>query len=74
MFPEQPYEDKPLTQDKMQADNEATTLTYQWPPSYNYKCPDCHGEFNIPASSYPNGTQVEHSCPFCGRKMEGLKY
>ena len=58
-----------------QIDEEATTITYHgWVSSYNYKCPDCNGEFNLPASSYPNGTQVEHFCPFCGRKMEGLKY
>lgn len=38
---------------------------------YNYKCPDCGGEFNEPASGIPSGTYVPYFCPFCNRKMEG---
>ena len=41
--------------------------------SYNYKC-ICGGEFNTPAidaiGSSGTGNQ---RCPFCGKRMEGLK-
>jgi hypothetical protein len=40
--------------------------------NYNYKCPDCHGEFNSPALATDTGTYFPKKCPFCGRVMEGL--
>lgn len=43
---------------------------------YNYKCPDCTGEFSLPALkiSYDQNDNgiTEHVCPFCDRVMEGL--
>jgi len=52
-------------------DNSCTYLQncghWQLDPQYNYKCPDCHGEFN-----QPNGTLNGWNCPFCNKKMEGL--
>ena len=39
---------------------------------YNYKCPNCDGEFNTPGCVYGTGTDVYYKCPFCGRTMEGL--
>ena len=34
---------------------------------FNYKCPQCGGEFNVPSMT------EEHKfvCPFCGNKMVG---
>lgn len=43
-------------------------------PTYNYKCPNCKGEFNTPAL-YSQGTSssiVNYVCPFCGAGMVGL--
>ena len=38
---------------------------------FNYKCPDCKGEFNTPST--PGITSsLYYKCPFCGRIMEGL--
>lgn len=42
------------------------------PNSFNYRCPDCFGEFNQPILNPRNGTYFEYKCPFCGRIMEGL--
>lgn len=42
---------------------------------YNYKCPDCKGEFNQPSSKIKNdsnGTDAYYSCPFCGKVMKGI--
>ena len=39
---------------------------------YNYKCPECGGEFNYPAVEYGCGTDSTYKCPFCGKKMEGM--
>jgi len=41
---------------------------------YNYKCPDCGGEFNEPSTESSNGTSFyfNYKCPFCGREMKGL--
>jgi len=67
---------QPVTTDgpELKTEEESTTLTYHgWASAYNYKCPDCNGEFNTPAQSFPDGTRVDNLCPFCGRKMEGLK-
>lgn len=36
--------------------------------NYNYKCPDCKGEFSYPTYKY-DGAFYETCCPFCGRKM-----
>jgi len=39
--------------------------------NYNYKCPDCNGEFNTPST--PGITSsLYYKCPFCGRIMEGM--
>ena len=40
--------------------------------SYNYKCPDCNGEFNQPSIGYQNGTYTVYKCPFCGKDMKGM--
>ncbi len=37
--------------------------------NYDYKCPDCKGEFNTPAF---DPTITLYKCPFCGREMVGL--
>ena len=44
---------------------------------YNYKCPECNGEFNQPASNCTEeGTSIvglaNYRCPWCGFKMGGL--
>jgi hypothetical protein len=44
---------------------------YSLPQQYNYKCPNCHGEFNYP--SVPSVTSsLYYKCPFCAKLMEGL--
>jgi len=44
--------------------------------NYNYKCPECKGEFKNPAMKITydqnNNTITKYSCPFCNRIMEGL--
>ena len=44
--------------------------------NYNYKCPDCHGEFNYPERvSEDHGTAgitTKLVCPFCKREMAGI--
>ena len=42
---------------------------------YNYKCPDCKGEFNNPAFIPAPGSAIAgtYKCPFCGRMMLGVK-
>ena len=39
---------------------------------YNYKCPECNGEFNQPACLNTTSTVPIYRCPFCGFKMEGM--
>lgn len=49
--------------------NDLNTVDHQ----YNYKCPDCKGEFNSPASdSMSTTSNPNYRCPWCGKKMEGL--
>lgn len=44
--------------------------TYYWNNVVNYyECPICHGKFTIPALDGCAG----NCCPWCGKKMEGLK-
>lgn len=45
---------------------------------FNYKCPDCYGEFQYPTTDTSPSTHSitfhgNPRCPFCGRSMEGLK-
>ena len=49
-----------------------SNIYHSYTEKYAYKCPECGGEFNKPSLGLPNGTYVSRSCPFCGRKMEGL--
>lgn len=52
-----------------------TADTIQWQPTtpyvyksdYNYKCPQCSGEYNTP--SYKDG---KYYCPFCSYEMLGM--
>ena len=37
---------------------------------YNYKCPDCNGEFTFP--SIQSTSTISYKCPFCGRIMIGV--
>ena len=46
---------------------------YTTQSDYNYKCPDCNGEFNQPAMQSISSTWTTYKCPFCGRTMKGLK-
>lgn len=41
---------------------------------YNFKCPECKGEFNDPSFiSAPGGTVTGYyQCPFCGRIILGI--
>lgn len=40
---------------------------------FNYKCPDCHGEFNTPAYEMISFTGSGNpKCPWCGKEMKGL--
>ena len=47
--------------------------------NYQYKCPVCQGEFNIPAVDDTPGTTSSYytgrnpRCPFCGNPMKGLE-
>jgi DNA-directed RNA polymerase subunit RPC12/RpoP len=41
-----------------------------YPTAYNYKCPDCKGEFNEPVNK--GMAHGGYKCPFCGRKMGGI--
>jgi len=44
---------------------------YSLPQQYNYKCPQCNGEYVTPV--IPKETSsIMYKCPFCGRFMEGL--
>jgi len=36
-------------------------------PNYNYRCPKCGGEFNLPACK-----DNKWYCPFCGVEMVGM--
>lgn len=40
---------------------------------YNYKCPQCSGEFIKPVEVLiPGSTKTTKHCPWCKRLMEGL--
>lgn len=49
--------------------------SYKSTAGYNYKCPNCGGEFNCPSFIKSEGTAIEEKyvCPFCGKEMLGLK-
>lgn len=42
-------------------------------PQFNYECPDCHGKFNTAAYVGDGTSAFTWRCPFCGRKLEGIK-
>ena len=39
--------------------------------TYNYKCPQCNGEFNQPAYQTTTSTTLMYRCPWCGRELGG---
>ena len=50
------------------------TCFWNPPPAlYNYKCPDCKGEFQYATViTTPGNTSPTYKCPFCGRIMGGM--
>ena len=41
---------------------------------YDYKCPNCNGEFVYPSHiRKTNFTNFIYVCPFCNKEMKGIK-
>jgi len=46
---------------------------YSQSQQFNYKCPNCQGEYNEPSYGQLGYTSsLTPKCPFCGRIMEGI--
>ena len=39
---------------------------------FNYKCPDCKGEFNNPSYGQGYSICLNAKCPWCGKEMKGI--
>ena len=39
---------------------------------FNYKCSDCHGEFNNPSYGQGYSNCLNAKCPWCGRELKGM--